>query len=651
MSSMIAHQLLADDITIHNSTPYDLYVAAYYKQDRPSFSVTRIGDIELINSASKITLSRLYRRIGSDRRVLFAQDPTLLKETLSGNEYQQVGRIAIGLTQGTSFVIIEKDGALLVLNYKDLLTASLKKKLNPLSSAYKKATDIIDMIVESSRKKVIKHAYTDQVAHTRIGNELSLQEKQFRAMRSEKIRKAVAALTGMPELSDDETPTIALCGSGGGYRAMIEMVGSLKGAYDGGILDTCMYMSGLSGSTWAIMPWLASGLSIEEYRTQLQEKVKKGITLPSLDEMLNIAKRLVEKKVYGQSVHALDLYGALLADILLKGFAQNVQEITLSSIQHNLSKNIYPLPIATALDVSGTYSKWFEFTPFEIGSYNMDAYVPSWSFGRVFQNGISTNSARSQNLGFYLGMWGSAFAINFSGIVYEVTKVLTALLPSLSFLKTAADEFGITALKHEIQTAIHSIKELRLFPALIPNITYKMLGESMSGTEMLKLIDGGHDIMEKDRLNIGIMPLLRSERGVNIIIVCDAAAHGRGATTLRATIARAQRDGFKLPPIDFEKASNHKVSMFYDEHDPNVPIIIYVPGTKNPDYGTFNPVTAKFTKTTNFTYKPDEFDLLSGLTSFDIIQAKSVIIAAIKKVIATKKMQKQVVQSFAEALA
>ena len=48
----------------------------------------------------------------------------------------------------------------------------------------------------------------------------------------------------------DETPTVAVMGSGGGIRAMVGYLGCLKALEDMGVLDSTTYLSGLSGSTW-----------------------------------------------------------------------------------------------------------------------------------------------------------------------------------------------------------------------------------------------------------------------------------------------------------------------------------------------------------------------------------------------------------------
>ena len=47
-----------------------------------------------------------------------------------------------------------------------------------------------------------------------------------------------------------QVPTIAVLGSGGGFRAMVSLSGVFCALKDMGVLDCVTYASGLSGSAW-----------------------------------------------------------------------------------------------------------------------------------------------------------------------------------------------------------------------------------------------------------------------------------------------------------------------------------------------------------------------------------------------------------------
>ena len=47
-------------------------------------------------------------------------------------------------------------------------------------------------------------------------------------------------------------PSVAVLGSGGGFRAMVSLSGVFCALKDMGVLDCTMYTSGLSGSAWYV---------------------------------------------------------------------------------------------------------------------------------------------------------------------------------------------------------------------------------------------------------------------------------------------------------------------------------------------------------------------------------------------------------------
>ena len=50
-----------------------------------------------------------------------------------------------------------------------------------------------------------------------------------------------------------ETPSIAIMGSGGGYRAMVGYSGAIRALKEMGVFDCATYTVGLSGSTWLVL--------------------------------------------------------------------------------------------------------------------------------------------------------------------------------------------------------------------------------------------------------------------------------------------------------------------------------------------------------------------------------------------------------------
>uniref|UniRef100_A0A8C3EZ40 PLA2c domain-containing protein n=1 Tax=Chrysemys picta bellii TaxID=8478 RepID=A0A8C3EZ40_CHRPI len=80
----------------------------------------------------------------------------------------------------------------------------------------------------------------------RISYELSEGEKLGTSNRKVQVKKCLDSL-GIPYV-----PNIAILGAGGGLRAMIALHGTLQELQKHGLLDTIMYLCGVSGATWCM---------------------------------------------------------------------------------------------------------------------------------------------------------------------------------------------------------------------------------------------------------------------------------------------------------------------------------------------------------------------------------------------------------------
>ena len=94
------------------------------------------------------------------------------------------------------------------------------------------------------------------------------------------MKKAFAKLFDVHESEIDERdlPIVAMAGSGGGFRAMINTTGSLIGAKESGLLDCVTYISGISGMPALIL--VSTSLSL----TPPKEAV--GLWVPYTPESL-----------------------------------------------------------------------------------------------------------------------------------------------------------------------------------------------------------------------------------------------------------------------------------------------------------------------------------------------------------------------------
>lgn len=504
------------------------------------------------------------------------------------------------------------------------------------------------------------HAYRSTPASVRYtkDDDIPHEEEQF------VNRRAIAAQRGLKKLlgknvPKNRMPTIALAFSGGGFRAMTATLGFLKGAQDIGLLDSSYYMAGLSGSSWAIAPWLASKKSVHDYLTDLSVRLKGGIEplSPSKDLIKTLLAVFITKFLYGQTITAMDIYGAVLANLLLRHIGENGLSLTLSDTHKASAEGRWPLPIYTAVETTVTPYEWMEVTPFEIGSSYLKSYVPVWSFGRKFSNGISTPDrlgfAPEQTLGYFLAVFGSAFEVSLKDVIAHSAEIIDMLMIHLEQLPDVFDEYFGKSMYYRLTYAalqatlpkllenffkdldeyIHSssLSNARLIPDLQPNFTYDVDGSPLADQETLTMVDAGI------AFNLPIPPLLRPARNVDVIIAYDtsSAIASQGAISLRKAEQYARNHDLKFPAIDYVKAGKQLVSVFKDPNDPEVPTVIYFPLINNPAYSSTFTVekcmATSYCATTNFDYSVDQVNELAGLAEFTLKQHADVIRKAIQE--------------------
>ncbi|THG96596.1 hypothetical protein EW026_g5257, partial [Hermanssonia centrifuga] len=325
----------------------------------------------------------------------------------------------------------------------------------------------------------------DWDAEVRFGQELCMAERAFIGERRRAMRAPFANLIGVPESDIDERdlPIVAVAGSGGGYRAMLNTIGSLIGAESAGILSCVSYTAGVSGSCWALGV-LHSGVAGLFQPKDAAAHLKDRIQLSYLDRSTLDAlvtppthKYLLSgilRKAAGPSgaVSLVDVYGTLLGSRLFVPSdlsKLNPQDLSLHLMRRGIDRGQRPMPIFTAVQhatppgavqairelqakritavdedravsldqekirlADATRCLWYEFTPYEIGCDEIGAWIPSWSFGRQFRNGLSVE--RRPELGFTIlaGVFGSAFCASLKHYFAEIQPTLE-VLPSQLF--------------------------------------------------------------------------------------------------------------------------------------------------------------------------------------------------------------------------
>jgi phospholipase A2 len=394
---------------------------------------------------------------------------------------------------------------------------------------------------------------------------LASLEGAFLAARAGKIKNSLERLTGGGKIDFNELPTLACCMSGGGYRAMVLTAGFMQALEEIGLLDAITYVSALSGSTWYIGPWTlmqTQPLKPSQYNGLLEEKIQAGtFNLKSAANQKSFSLMqftndiFFPKTVFGQIIGSVDLYGALLAHALLADFGDLQLRQRLSHQQARVKDGNVPWPLYTAVsmmkndpsEASPYLYNWFEFSPEEIRNLETNLTIPSFSFGRKFDNGASVDFAPEQSFGFLMGIFGSAYTVNLADMI----RIMNAVPPTQeqnrmierslaekeSGLKSwFSNKLDADALKLALVNAfLKSLSEvkigtqdernkefgtLRVAPAQVNNPFkgYRAADSWLRNRETITFVDAGI------HYNLPVRPLMRPDRGVNLIFICDASA-------------------------------------------------------------------------------------------------------------------------------
>ncbi|KAI1073237.1 hypothetical protein LB507_010840 [Fusarium sp. FIESC RH6] len=274
-----------------------------------------------------------------------------------------------------------------------------------------------------------------------------------------------------------DVPLISLGGSGGGYRVMYGFAGFIKAAKKAGLWDCITWTAGVSGSCWTLAGYYTIARNditklIDHYLTVASEKAH-PMSIYALNKVARTKKGVyfligplvskAQKSIIGLSV--MDLYSTLTATYMLLsrrgkarlgratfqwskiwergGIADGREPMPILAAVRRVPKYSYERKSASAKardveDRSTVQEKpapksrprklfqYFEVSPLEIGSPDLNRYVPSWSWGRTFVSGHSVDRRPEQSFSLLLGQCTSAPA----GPLAECIKALLVSIPT-----------------------------------------------------------------------------------------------------------------------------------------------------------------------------------------------------------------------------
>uniref|UniRef100_A0A673I6N8 Phospholipase A2 n=1 Tax=Sinocyclocheilus rhinocerous TaxID=307959 RepID=A0A673I6N8_9TELE len=285
-------------------------------------------------------------------------------------------------------------------------------------------TEHVTLSIGTESESFLCSASTD----LRFSMALCDQEKLFMQTRRDRVMLSIKKLLKMENprflpASPREVPTIAILGSGGGFRAMVSFSGVMKALYESGVLDCATYVAGLSGSTW-YMSMLYSHPEFPakgpgDINKELMSRVSNNPLKLLLPQNINrYVKALWKKKSGGQPVTFTDIFGMLIGETLIPGR----MDTKLSSMQTKINEGQSPLPLFTCLHVKPDVSElmfadWVEFSPYEIGMAKYGTFMSPGLFGSKFFMGSVVKQYEENPLHFLMGVWGSAFSILFNRVL------------------------------------------------------------------------------------------------------------------------------------------------------------------------------------------------------------------------------------------
>jgi len=494
----------------------------------------------------------------------------------------------------------------------------------------KEDADIVDKLWHAHSKdfSLFENGYEEEVAAVKYERCISDEEYRFFCKRQRRVKHACEKMFGH-DLHENQVPVIAIVGSGGGMRAMQNTASSVCAAKKIGLLNMVTYITALSGSTWFLGPWmsmwLSKGHSLSEFKSYLSECISKPFLQVSHEEKVLMLEALAARKHADKYFTLAQPYGALLANRLLVGVDRSRHALHVSSQRYAVQDGRLPLPIYTAIDGREECEEdphWYEFTPYDATNISQGTAIPMWSWGSSFKDGTSCDKNSEETLGDVMAMCGSAFAADVRTIYKEL-----------------AHSLGHSS--HEVEKILKPVELKRPLPFWAKVSNY-MAGLEHGNHKSKKLVDAGLSF------NLPLPPVLGANgRYADIIIILDSSA-GEVGGELRKAEEYAKQHNLLFPMINYTDIDKKTVSIFTDESNVSVPVIVYMPSISDAglwdqfkDTPTFRhykldgfdmhkETQEGFCQTQHFSYTPEHSRLVMNNAAFNMRANKEIVLGVVR---------------------
>lgn len=527
----------------------------------------------------------------------------------------------------------------------------------------------------------------------RLEFDIPVEEKNFLLKRRKVVSQALQKALNLGSAPDpSKVPLVAVVCSGGGTRAMTATFGGLRALQTLQLLDAVSYITGVSGSTWTMASlysdanWSNSDLNVA------MESVKKEISKSvfsvfSPEQLQHYKEKMEEREKQGHLVSLIDMWG-LAIEYLIHG---KKKLGTLSDQQMALCNGQNPLPIYTALNMKNgktgciIETEWCEFTPYEVGFTKYGAFIPAQNYGSEYYLGHMVKKLPEAGIYSLLGIWSSVFSLSLT----QLWTVVTGVIPSWASKvgeevnHTDTDNKPSTSNTLHVNPMTELAKKLSNFLTSRPIISqvfnflrgFQLHRNYTENCDFTAWKDTHPDAFPNSLtpadatlglvdsafvLKSGFPPVLRSNRLADVILSLNYAWDSDHFKILKETQEYCREHKTVFPNIDFKKLETEpirEVYVFEDEENPEVPIVLHFPlinvsfkqfkapgkrreGKVEMKEGDFD---VDFTRmfcpfsTLNLTYEPENFQKLSSLTTYNILNNKDVILNALKKALKRNK--------------
>ncbi|KDE02716.1 hypothetical protein MVLG_06747 [Microbotryum lychnidis-dioicae p1A1 Lamole] len=244
------------------------------------------------------------------------------------------------------------------------------------------------------------------------------------------------------EIDERDVPIIGLGGSGGGMRANLGFLSTILAFQELDLWPLLTYTAGASGSCWALaslytlpiahplMSSLNAAAVIEHFMSVSGDHPLSTKSVIRVRDAhggyQSLFGPLITKSKNGQKICMIDLYSALISSYFWMmprkdgkdqvdpasmkwsraydnaGLAHGHKPPWRSWKDPNVSPHMIDEEIAERKKRDAWW-QWFEMNPVVVGCDELQGWVPTWSFGRKFEKGLSVQNLPEHSLALLLG--------------------------------------------------------------------------------------------------------------------------------------------------------------------------------------------------------------------------------------------------------